>query len=285
MTNMSPIVAELERLYDQIMLKYGHTVEQTNNRAYYSNSLYHLGAEHKPMISVAGVGGAARRGRFIPGWYTPAVWEDEGEKLLASLSGVGGTTPTRAEIVLAPELMATPEDMLSELARLAVWHNKVVSAEAPRQRNKPYGSYGDYWPHQWRSWANSVEHSSFSDYHPDSGNPTGRGYEGWKPNGVFIEWAKSVINYKVFDIASTPIASKTPGATRMKKWECGCTIVRCATDLIATCDFCGEKFEWAEKVPPVNLNWLHGKWWEDVPPPGYDGRHPNIMDLDPTGGH
>ena len=34
--------------------------------------------------------------------------------------------------------------------------------------------------------------------------------------------------------------------TKMKKWECGCTIVRCATDLEATCNACGETFEQAE---------------------------------------
>jgi len=31
--------------------------------------------------------------------------------------------------------------------------------------------------------------------------------------------------------------------TRMKKWTCGCTIVRCAVDLQATCAKCGEPFE------------------------------------------
>ena len=31
--------------------------------------------------------------------------------------------------------------------------------------------------------------------------------------------------------------------TKMKKWGCGCTIVRCATDLDATCDRCGGMFE------------------------------------------
>ena len=31
--------------------------------------------------------------------------------------------------------------------------------------------------------------------------------------------------------------------TKMKKWGCGCTIVRCATGLDATCDRCGGMFE------------------------------------------
>jgi len=31
--------------------------------------------------------------------------------------------------------------------------------------------------------------------------------------------------------------------TKMKKWSCGCTNIRCAVDLDATCNKCGQKFE------------------------------------------
>jgi hypothetical protein len=36
--------------------------------------------------------------------------------------------------------------------------------------------------------------------------------------------------------------AKVKAPTKMKKWECGCTIVRCATDLNAKCISCEEKF-------------------------------------------
>ncbi|HBV97360.1 MAG: hypothetical protein JL50_08685 [Peptococcaceae bacterium BICA1-7] len=54
----------------------------------------------------------------------------------------------------------------------------------------------------------------------------------------------------------TPIRKPTPtalpprqtrkGGSKMKKWFCGCTIVRCAVELNATCGRCGRKFEKAE---------------------------------------
>lgn len=47
----------------------------------------------------------------------------------------------------------------------------------------------------------------------------------------------------------TPVPTALPsrqtrqGGSRMKKWVCGCTIVRCAVELNATCGRCGRKFE------------------------------------------
>ncbi len=36
--------------------------------------------------------------------------------------------------------------------------------------------------------------------------------------------------------------SKPTAPTKMKKWSCGCTIVRCAVNLMATCQECGGTF-------------------------------------------
>ncbi len=38
------------------------------------------------------------------------------------------------------------------------------------------------------------------------------------------------------------VENTTKAKTKMKKWECGCTIIRCAVDLKAKCLACGEKF-------------------------------------------
>ena len=38
------------------------------------------------------------------------------------------------------------------------------------------------------------------------------------------------------------LSRKAP--TKMRKWQCACTTVRCATFLDATCDDCGEKFHY-----------------------------------------
>ena len=43
-----------------------------------------------------------------------------------------------------------------------------------------------------------------------------------------------------------PPKAKPKGKSKLKKWTCGCTNVRVAVKLEATCDICGNKFELAE---------------------------------------
>ena len=50
------------------------------------------------------------------------------------------------------------------------------------------------------------------------------------------------INHKVFDLFRKP-RNKITAPTKMKKWSCGCTIVRCATQLSAVCEICQNRFE------------------------------------------
>lgn len=40
---------------------------------------------------------------------------------------------------------------------------------------------------------------------------------------------------------------RTPAPTKMKKWSCGCTNVRCAVDLRAICEKCGTNFQLQEE--------------------------------------
>lgn len=49
------------------------------------------------------------------------------------------------------------------------------------------------------------------------------------------------IDYKLFELyRKTHIHISMP--TKMKKWSCGCTTIRCAVDLKATCDICKKSF-------------------------------------------
>ena len=60
-------------------------------------------------------------------------------------------------------------------------------------------------------------------------------------------------NDKVFTLyrESAKKQTRKPTETKMKKWECGCTIVRCAVELDATCDkpACGNPFR---KEPTID---------------------------------
>ncbi|NIR13705.1 MAG: hypothetical protein GWN86_07045 [Desulfobacterales bacterium] len=46
-----------------------------------------------------------------------------------------------------------------------------------------------------------------------------------------------------FNLFRVAVPSKPRVPSKMKKWQCGCTTVRCATELVADCEACGQKFE------------------------------------------
>ncbi len=72
------------------------------------------------------------------------------------------------------------------------------------------------------------------------------GRHGWSFTSLSYELkpklAKIKINYKVFKLYRKPNTSITL-PTKMKKYRCDCTTVRCATELKAKCLSCGKKFE------------------------------------------
>ncbi len=50
------------------------------------------------------------------------------------------------------------------------------------------------------------------------------------------------INYEVFKLVRQETV-KIKAQTKMKKWKCSCTVVRCAVVLDATCNGCKKPFE------------------------------------------
>ena len=74
-----------------------------------------------------------------------------------------------------------------------------------------------------------------------------RGYAYTQPSPELLaritnELQPDVAKFALFRLAT--FKGKAP--TKMKKWECECTVVRCATILDATCDDCAEKFRYVE---------------------------------------
>ena len=51
------------------------------------------------------------------------------------------------------------------------------------------------------------------------------------------------INRDVFIYQRKEQGSKIKAPTKMKKWSCGCTNVRCAVELLAECQDCGNEFK------------------------------------------
>jgi hypothetical protein len=55
---------------------------------------------------------------------------------------------------------------------------------------------------------------------------------------------KSIKNLKKdFPVSRATVSKKAKSPTKMKKWSCGCTNVRCAVELYATCQECYNEFE------------------------------------------
>lgn len=55
--------------------------------------------------------------------------------------------------------------------------------------------------------------------------------------------ARHGVDVPPLDLTATPAAPRDPGQSKMKKWSCGCTNVRCAVELHARCMDCGHVFE------------------------------------------
>jgi len=80
------------------------------------------------------------------------------------------------------------------------------------------------------------------------------GYAYTKPTKETISFIESInVNDAIFrtfraggllDDGGKP--KKKKGNSKMKKWSCGCTNVRCAVELVAVCEKCGNSFELQE---------------------------------------
>lgn len=218
--DMSPIIAELERLYEAIAADW-----LTHNES----------LAERPMITVASRG----RKATVDGWYTPAVWADADDDVLGWLAGSGASSAVpeqqkRAEIVIAAEVLTDPVQTAAELAR------QMISHAFPSMRPKP-GSY--YYSALW-GWR-ELSGIGVASVNPEQPS---KGLSKWTPTQEFREWADANIKKEVFSAVRDKQQAVKKGS-RMKKWTCGCTIVRCAVALRAVCEKCGNRFQWAEAEP------------------------------------
>lgn len=234
MGNMSPIVAELERLYIEV-------VERWFRPWLGDNGADVLLAE-PPMMTVASRG----RKATVTGWYVPAVWKDTGEDILAALAGEGDAPVAlkRAEVVIASELLSKPTLVVAEVARQTMAHAK---------RNMRVGE-NLYYPQVWEQ--NAPEVGCTATINPKQ---PGKGWSLWKPEPEFREWSIGVIDLSVFDVKRIGLKARQAPGSRMKKWRCGCTTIRCATEVVGVCAKCGQKWEWAEVRETEPDIWAHGR--------------------------
>ena len=221
--SVAPVVDELERLYDAIAA------------AYFGGSL----DGKRPVILVE-----SRGRRKVESWYVPGVWEDSADTLLDALSGGSGKADRFGEIVIASESLS--EDPLTIAAHLA----REMLSHMLRIR----GSRGTRWGYYGRAWQSyATEIGCRAEVNPDAPH---LGWSRFLPGEHFRENIGPEIRPGAFVLTRQGERPVDPTSkNRHHKWSCGCTTVRCATRLDATCTDCGNPFAWAETFePPERFN-------------------------------
>lgn len=192
--------------------------------------------EQPPVISVASRG----RKRTVGGWYTSAVWFDSTDDLLAALAGQSAHVAEpvkRAEIVVASEVLGDPVQTVAELVRQMAQH-----AVPGLRVGESY-----YYSQAWQEIA--------PRFGCDAEVNTDQPHKGWSrlvPTPEFVKWCTATLKSEVFDVErdQAAAANAVPNS-RMKKWTCGCTVVRSAVALAAVCVRCHRAFWWAAPGEPM----------------------------------
>jgi len=219
MSEMSPIIAELERMVGLIVSAFGGNMP--------------AGVLNMPLPIVS----VASRGRAsgILGWYVPPTWNDTPDSALDIVSG-GKISEVkvikRAELVIASEALNRSSAVVSELARLMLQHWGVV---APVKPGVWY--FGQGFPQEaWR-----VGHTAGVEKGAEN-----KGYRAWTPKKEFKDEVLAKLNTMPFELHKGAARERKPVGSRMRKWACGCTVIRSATWVDATCNKCNRDFRWAE---------------------------------------
>lgn len=226
---LSTALAELERLYPLLA------------QQFFDEPARGWFLDNPPVIGLASKG----RKRTQTGWYVPRVWEDTQEATLQGLTGDPSDVVTkRAEIVIATELLSAPQQAVVELARQMMVHYLDPHTNALYRYGSTNGAVrsGGYYPAIWKDGL-ATRLGCVADIDP---NQPGRGWSKLVPKAPMLEFIAANLNIRAFDLARDSDGDQVRPGSRMKKWRCNCTTVRCATGLDALCDTCGYKFQWAE---------------------------------------
>lgn len=221
--DLSSIIGELERMYGEALRHWFSDPAEWTIEA-------RTALEQPPIVSVASRG----RKRTVGGWYTPAVWFDSTDDLLAALAGTGASVAEpvkRAEIVVASEVLGDPVQTIAELCRQMAQH-----AVGSLRVGENY-----YYPQSWEGIA-----ARFGCTAEINSTQPSKGWSKVVPTPDFVKWCTATLNVGVFDVErdQTITADAVPNS-RMKKWTCGCTVVRSAVALAAVCARCHRAFWWA----------------------------------------
>lgn len=172
----------------------------------YLNQRFCLNLPHNVVITIQTTGR-----RNAKGWFCLGIWNDEQKQDVHEINLCSEYLQDEPYHTLAHEIAHFME--LKEKGKLSKgnYHGKTFKNCAEKLGlNVEKGRYG---------WCKTNETEEF--------------------NNLLNEFGTKKEVFKL--LRKNKKATKQP--TRMKKFACGCTIVRCATELGAECWLCGMKFE------------------------------------------
>ena len=145
-----------------------------------------------------------------------------------------------------------------ELARLLLQHYGIVTPVKPGVWYFGQGFVQGAW---------RVGHSAGAEKGAEN-----KGYRRWSPTKKF-DPVLADFNSMAFDLHKGAARERKPVGSRMRKWYCGCTTIRSATWVSATCNQCNRDFRWAEGftalkqalfTSPDSQSYVAGAWHKVV---------------------
>jgi SprT-like family protein len=202
--SIQPALRELERLYLALAPLFGNLLGDER-----LNGLHSL-----PRIIVQTRG----RRRSVLGWFAPQRWSK------------GEDAPLLNEITICAEALDRPAHSI-----VATLLHEMVHLSNYRASISDVGKDGRYHNQKFKTKAEAVGLVVEKDLHV-----------GWAVTSLSAALEKKVsrlnVNAEAFAVFRVQPQEREKQPTKMKKWECGCTIVRCAVQLDATCEVCGNVF-------------------------------------------
>lgn len=213
-------------------------------RAYYEgrapNSYF---VKNKPLRPVViGISPQMPR-RKEQGWFQPAQWESEGEKVFSALTKQKGVQVYDEIFIVGDSLNAQPIEIVRNMAHQLAHQIATNVHTTMVANNRTYhNSYFEWGFKQMGIW-------------PTYDKSSGWATVDWASQGqavtAVLQKIADEIDPMAFDTFRTPTPERVVQPTRMKKWQCkSCLtprVVRCTGLLLASCNRCGDRFVYADK--------------------------------------
>ena len=237
--NLAPVIEELRNAFTALKAevfdpKFGSRWEFDDKGDY-------VQVEHPvvelpmPIITVQ-----ARGRKHVDGWYKEGAWQSDAAEALNVLAGTGQTRRQIAsndEICVAAEALGKEKnELLTILTHQMVHHYSRVK----------YGT--------------SVHTINENGYHKAEferlasrvglyvGEDGSRGMAKTQASpSLELTFNNIPMDMSVFDMYRKQTHTKERVGSKLKKWSCGCTNIRAAVFIVATCHICGNDFAYADK--------------------------------------